>query len=146
MRHSAKYLLMTVGIYLLTAGHPAADSIPVQILDPNLKVTTVLNAGIVQPIGIVFLGANDYLVLEKGSGQVKRVTGGVLQAAPVLDLAVNSASERGLLAWPCTRTSPPHRRCTSVGQKAAPAWTPTSRPTSRCSATAWTGTPGTARP
>ena len=98
MRHSAKYLLTTVGIYLLTAGHPAADSIPVQILDPNLKVTTVLNAGIVQPIGIVFLGANDYLVLEKGSGQVKRVTGGVLQAAPVLDLAVNSASERGLLA------------------------------------------------
>jgi glucose/arabinose dehydrogenase len=98
MRNSAKYLLATAGIYLLTAGHPAADSIPVQILDPNLKVTTVLNAGIVQPIGIVFLGANDYLVLEKGSGQVKRVTGGVIQATPVLDLAVNSASERGLLA------------------------------------------------
>jgi glucose/arabinose dehydrogenase len=98
MRNSAKYLLATAGIYLLTAGHPAADSIPVQILDPNLKVTTVLNAGIVQPIGIVFLGANDYLVLEKGSGQVKRVIGGVIQATPVLDLAVNSASERGLLA------------------------------------------------
>jgi glucose/arabinose dehydrogenase len=98
MRNSAKYLLATAGIYLLTAGHPAADSIPVQILDPNLKVTTVLNAGIVQPIGIVFLGASDYLVLEKASGQVKRVTGGVVQAAPVLDLVVNSASERGLLA------------------------------------------------
>jgi glucose/arabinose dehydrogenase len=70
----------------------------VQILDPNLKVTTVLSAGIVQPIGIVFLGANDYLVLEKASGQVKRVIGGVVQATPVLDLAVNSASERGLLA------------------------------------------------
>ena len=41
MRNSAKYLLATAGIYLLTAGHPAADSIPVQILDPNLKVTTV---------------------------------------------------------------------------------------------------------
>ena len=98
MRNSAKYLLATAGIYLLTAGHPAADSIPVQILDPNLKVTTVLNAGIVQPIGIVFLGANDFLVLEKASGQVKRVIGGVVQATPVLDLAVNSASERGLLA------------------------------------------------
>jgi len=100
MRNSAKYLLATAGIYLLTAGHPAADSIPVQILDPNLKVTTVaLSAAIVQPIGIVFLGSvNDYLVLEKASGQIKRVTGGVLQTAPVLDLPVNSNSERGLLS------------------------------------------------
>ena len=49
-------------------------------------------------VGIVFLGANDFLVLEKASGQVKRVIGGVVQATPVLDLAVNSASERGLLA------------------------------------------------
>jgi glucose/arabinose dehydrogenase len=98
MRNSAKCLMAMAGIYLLTAGHPAADSIPVEMLDPNLKVTTVLNSGIFQPIGIVFLGANDYLVLEKASGQVKRVIGGVLQAAPVLDLAVNSASERGLLS------------------------------------------------
>ena len=75
-----------------------ADSIPVEVLDSNLQVTTVLNTGITQPIGIVFLGPSDYLVLEKASGQVKRVIGGVIQAAPVLDLAVNSASERGLLS------------------------------------------------
>jgi glucose/arabinose dehydrogenase len=75
-----------------------ADTTPLEILDPNLEVTTVLNAGITQPIGIVFLGANDFLVLEKASGQVKRVTGGVIQATPVLDLAVNSNSERGLLS------------------------------------------------
>ena len=98
MRNSAKLPLATIGIYLLTAGNPAADSIPTEILDPNLKVTTVLNSGIVQPIGIVFLGANDYLVLEKASGQVKRVIGGVLQLTPVLDLAVNANSERGLLS------------------------------------------------
>ena len=99
MRNSAKYLLATAGIYLLTVGHPAADSIPVQILDPNLKVTTVaLSAAIVQPIGIVFLGTNDFLVLEKASGQVKRVINGVVQETPVLDLAVNSNSERGLLS------------------------------------------------
>src|SRR5688572_14282199 len=98
MRNSAKCLLATAGIYLLTAGHPAADSIPVQILDPTLKVTTVLSAGIVQPIGIVFLGADDFLVLEKASGQIKRVIGGVIQPTPVLDLAVNSNSERGLLS------------------------------------------------
>jgi glucose/arabinose dehydrogenase len=38
------------------------------------------------------------LVLEKASGQVKRVINGVVQPTPVLDLAVNSNSERGLLS------------------------------------------------
>ncbi|WP_457423962.1 PQQ-dependent sugar dehydrogenase [Roseateles sp. P5_E7] len=76
-----------------------ADAIPAAMLDPTLQVTVALSSGISQPIGIVFLGSvNDYLVLEKASGQVKRVIGGVLQASPVLDLAVNSSSERGLLS------------------------------------------------
>jgi len=68
------------------------------ILDPNLQVTTFIGSGLSQPIGIVFLGPNDAFVLEKASGQVKRVIGGVLQPTPVLDLAVNSNSERGLLS------------------------------------------------
>lgn len=76
-----------------------ADSIPAAMLDPQLQVSVALNAGLSQPIGIVFLGSiHDYLVLEKGSGQVKRVIGGVLQPTPVLDLPVNSFSERGLLS------------------------------------------------
>ena len=75
-----------------------ADTTPLKILDPTLQVTTVLNSGITQPIGIVFLAENDFLVLEKASGLVKRVINGAIQATPVLDLAVNSASERGLLA------------------------------------------------
>jgi glucose/arabinose dehydrogenase len=83
---------------VLMAGALSADSIPVEVLDPNLQVTTLLSSGLEQPIGIVFLSATDYFVLEKGSGQVKRVTNGVIRPAPVLDLAVNSASERGLLS------------------------------------------------
>lgn len=75
-----------------------ADTNPAELLDPTLQVTTVLNSGITGPIGIVFLSANDFFVLEKGSGQVKRVINGVVQPAAVLDLAVNSASERGLLS------------------------------------------------
>ncbi len=75
-----------------------SDSIPATVLDPSLQVETPLATGLSQPIGIVFLQANDYLVLEKASGQIKRVTNGVLQTTPVLDLAVNSASERGLLS------------------------------------------------
>jgi glucose/arabinose dehydrogenase len=98
MRNSAKCLLATAAICLLAGGHPGADSKPIRMLDASLQVTTVLNSGIAQPIGIVFLGANDFLVLEKASGQVKRVVNGVVQAPAVLDLAVNFASERGLLA------------------------------------------------
>jgi glucose/arabinose dehydrogenase len=98
MNSPAKWLLSISAVCLLLEGGIRADSIPVQILDPSLQVTTVLNAGISQPIGIVFLSQNDFLVLEKASGQVKRVINGVIQATPVLDLAVNSASERGLLS------------------------------------------------
>lgn len=78
--------------------HAGADTTPLTILDPNLSVTTFLGSGLTQPIGIVFLGPDDAFVLEKASGQVKRVIGGVIQPAPVLDLAVNSNSERGLLS------------------------------------------------
>jgi glucose/arabinose dehydrogenase len=78
------------------------DSTPLAMLDPNLQVTTVLNSGLSQPIGIVFLPSeaanSDFLVLEKASGQVKRVINGAIQATPALDLAVNSSSERGLLS------------------------------------------------
>ena len=77
-------------------GH--ADTIPRELLDAGLQVTTVLDTGLIQPIGIVFLGANDFLVLEKGSGHVRRVINGVLQPQPVLDLPVNSNSESGLLS------------------------------------------------
>lgn len=45
---------------------------------------------------MAFLGPNDLFVLEKGTGRVRHVVNGVAQAT-VLDLAVNSASERGLL-------------------------------------------------
>src|SRR5438874_667198 len=74
------------------------DTTPLAMLDPALQVVPLLNSGITQPIGIVFIGANDYLVLEKASGQVKRVINNVLQPSVVLDLAVNSNSERGLLS------------------------------------------------
>lgn len=98
MTSPSKWLLSLAVAGSVISGRATADTTPLTILDPNLQVTTVINSGIVQPIGIVFLAANDFLVLEKASGQVKRVTGGVLQATPVLDLAVNSASERGLLS------------------------------------------------
>lgn len=98
MKGRTRFLLSVATACLCVRGSIVADTIPVAMRDPNLQVTTVLNAGIVQPIGIVFLAQNDFLVLEKASGRVKRVVNGVIQPTPVLDLAVNSASERGLLS------------------------------------------------
>ena len=64
--------------------------------DPGLQVELVVS-GLVQPTSMTFIAEDDILVLQKGNGQVRRVLNGVLQAAPVLDVAVHSASERGLL-------------------------------------------------
>jgi uncharacterized protein (TIGR03118 family) len=63
--------------------------------DPNLTVTTVVS-GLDQPTSMAFLGAGDFLVLEKASGKVQHVVNGAV-VGTALDLAVNSASERGLL-------------------------------------------------
>lgn len=65
------------------------------LVDPNLSVATIVD-GLEQPIAMAFLGAGDLFVTEKASGRVKRVQDGVVTGV-VLDLAVNSASERGLL-------------------------------------------------
>ncbi|MCA1628931.1 MAG: PQQ-dependent sugar dehydrogenase [Acidobacteria bacterium] len=64
--------------------------------DANLTVRQVV-AGLSQPTTLAFIGNNDFLILEKASGKVLRVTNGVVQATPAVDLAVNNNSERGLL-------------------------------------------------
>jgi glucose/arabinose dehydrogenase len=61
----------------------------------NLGVRTIVS-GLNQPTSLAFIGANDFFVLEKPTGRVLRVRNGVM-LGPVLDLAVNNASERGLL-------------------------------------------------
>ena len=94
--HAPAALAMAAGLAAVPAAQ--ADTTPVTILDPALQVTPVVSSGLTQPIGIAFIGRDDFFVLEKASGRVKRVTNGALDPVPVLDLAVNSASERGLLS------------------------------------------------
>jgi glucose/arabinose dehydrogenase len=67
------------------------------MLHPRLGVRTVVGTGLELPTSLAFLDANDFLVLEKNTGKVKRVINGVVQATDVLDLDVNFGSERGLL-------------------------------------------------
>ena len=78
----------------MLAGEAAAQTAP-SVVDPKLEVKTVAT-GLSQPVQMEFIGDNDFFVLEKPTGQVKRVKNG---GAPtvVLDLDVNSNSERGLL-------------------------------------------------
>ena len=66
------------------------------VLDPTLGVRTVAT-GLSQPTSMAFVGSNSFLVLEKDTGRVRIVTNGVVQTTPAIDLAVNNASERGLL-------------------------------------------------
>lgn len=65
--------------------------------DPSLVVTTLPTTGLSSPTTMAFLGPDDFLVLEKSTGRVRRMLGGVLQPGFALDVAVNSSSERGLL-------------------------------------------------
>jgi aldose sugar dehydrogenase len=64
--------------------------------DPALRVTEVV-AGLNAPTTMAFIGPSEILVLQKNDGLVQHVIDGVLQPVPVLDVAVDSASERGLL-------------------------------------------------
>ncbi len=72
----------------------AAATSPV-MLDANLTVRTVMN-GLDQPTSMAFIAPNDFLILEKATGKIQRIVNGMFSGT-ALDLAVNSASERGLL-------------------------------------------------
>jgi aldose sugar dehydrogenase len=65
------------------------------VIDPTLNVR-VAASGLVTPVSIAFVQANEMLVLEKNTGRVQHVVNGAVQGTAI-DLAVNSASERGLL-------------------------------------------------
>jgi glucose/arabinose dehydrogenase len=80
---------------LLICGLALGQDPAPEVLAPNLAVRTVVG-DLTTPISMAFLGPDDILVLEKDTGQVKRVMAGAVSGV-VLDLAVNFASERGLL-------------------------------------------------
>jgi glucose/arabinose dehydrogenase len=93
MRSMRRVLALAVAAPLVFA--TAAPAQEPQLLDPDLAVRTAVS-GLSQPVSMAFIGKRDMLVLEKASGRVKRVVDGDVRGV-VLDLAVNSASERGLL-------------------------------------------------
>jgi uncharacterized repeat protein (TIGR01451 family) len=83
---------------ITTPVQPAA-AMP-SMVDPNLTVGTVVT-GLDQPTSMAFINADSFFVLEKATGKVQKVyrdpNTSMVTSSTVLDLAVNSASERGLL-------------------------------------------------
>ncbi|HET9806612.1 MAG: PQQ-dependent sugar dehydrogenase [Deltaproteobacteria bacterium] len=69
---------------------------PPLVYDENLQITPLIE-DLNFPTGIDFLGENDILVIEKNTGQVKRILDGEILNEHVLDVNVASESERGLL-------------------------------------------------
>ena len=96
-RIAGRILMAALAIIVATSsfGPVAAQDEGPEMLHSRLAVRPVAS-GLVTPTTMAFLGPDDFLVLEKNTGRVMRVTGGVVQG-PVLDLAVNFGSERGLL-------------------------------------------------
>ena len=83
----------------IVAAHALAYSYPAlaqTLNNPKLHVREV-TSGLSQPTAMAFIGPGDILVLQKENGRVRRVFNGVLQPGYVLDVAVDNASERGLL-------------------------------------------------
>jgi len=72
-----------------------ASAAPSITKDPKLKVET-LAKGLSSPTSMAFIDTSNILVLEKG-GQVRLVSNGVLEDKPVLQVSVDTESERGLL-------------------------------------------------
>lgn len=76
------------------SGAAIAQNAPA-LLDGDLRVRRAA-ANLTTPVSVALLGPGEMLVNEKNTGRVRHVVGGEI-AGTVLDLAVNSASERGLL-------------------------------------------------
>jgi uncharacterized protein (TIGR03118 family) len=73
------------------------------VMDPSLGLRTVVS-GLTTPTNLVFLGSNDFFVLEKNTGKIDHVINGVVAptkfdfgSGTVDNLPVNFNSERGLL-------------------------------------------------
>src|ERR671911_1651234 len=92
-RSAGSALVVAAAVSLASAGAVQAQA--PEVVDANLGVRSA-GSGLIQPVAMAFIGPDDMLVLEKASGRVQRVVDGTAQGA-VLDLAVNSNSERGLL-------------------------------------------------
>jgi glucose/arabinose dehydrogenase len=79
-----------------------------KIINSSFKVEKIVDA-IDSPIGIAFLDQDDFLIIEKNSGKVKRFANGSLLNQTILDLNVANVHERGLLAITVSKDNPENK-------------------------------------
>jgi aldose sugar dehydrogenase len=68
----------------------------ITLSDPTLKIELVAS-GLDFPTTMAFLGPDDFLILEKNTGNVKRFVNGTLVEKPLLHVVSSIKDERGLL-------------------------------------------------
>ncbi|HSF51521.1 MAG TPA: PQQ-dependent sugar dehydrogenase [Nitrososphaeraceae archaeon] len=68
----------------------------ITLFDPTLKIELV-TSGLDFPTTMAFLGPDDFLILEKNTGNVIRVINGTLLEKPLLHVDASIKDERGLL-------------------------------------------------
>ena len=73
------------------------------VTDPNLQVELVAG-GLKEPTSMAFLGTDEFLVLEKENGTVKKVVDGKAGTKPLLDVPVATKDERGILGIAISRS------------------------------------------
>jgi glucose/arabinose dehydrogenase len=90
--------LKQVSIYAqeLLYSNATVESSNPYVTDPNFTVETVAT-GLKIPTDMAFLSDDDILVLEKNNGTVRRVVNGTVLQDPLLDVAVATKDERGML-------------------------------------------------
>lgn len=89
------FLSLVMLMSFTAAPSASAQSGGPTMLHPLLGVRPVMT-GLVTPTTMAFLTSDDFFVLEKNTGKVQVVRNGTVHHT-ALDLAVNNASERGLL-------------------------------------------------
>jgi glucose/arabinose dehydrogenase len=78
------------------------------LVDSNYKVEKVVS-GIDNPVGIAFVDKDDFLIIEKNSGMVKRFTNGTLLNQSLVDINVANANDRGLLGIAISNDNPENK-------------------------------------
>jgi aldose sugar dehydrogenase len=86
--------LITIASFIFIGYFDYVHAQPV-INDPSLMAEIVVEE-LSSPTSMAFMDTNNILVLEK-TGSVRLISNGILQEQPVLNVPVNSQSERGLL-------------------------------------------------
>ena len=81
--------------YVRATSIPDPENTP-RIFDQGLEVELVVE-GLKRPTSMAFLGPEDFIVLEKKTGIVKRIVNGNVLETPLLDVQVANEKERGLL-------------------------------------------------